>query len=187
MRCMSLSVGSTFAGYRIERLLGSGGMGEVYLAQHPRLPRRDALKILRPDLSADPEFRMRFLREAAIAAALTHPNIVTVHDTGESDGQLWIATEYIDGTDAAQLSRSRYPAGMPIDDACAIVTAVASALDSAHDKGLLHRDVMPANLLLSQPDRDGHRHGLGLDDRRLWSRGFAAGLAAGVRDGAERL
>ena len=158
MRCMSLSVGSTFAGYRIERLLGSGGMGEVYLAQHPRLPRRDALKILRPDLSADPEFRMRFLREAAIAAALTHPNIVTVHDTGESDGQLWIATEYIDGTDAAQLSRSRYPAGMPIDDACAIVTAVASALDSAHDKGLLHRDVKPANLLLSQPDRDGHRH-----------------------------
>ncbi len=154
---MPLSPGTVFAGYSIVRLLGSGGMGEVYLAEHPRLPRKDALKILRPDASDDKDFRQRFIREADLAAALSHPNIVTVHDRGEFDGQLWIATEYVDGTDAAQLVRDRYPAGMPVENASAIVTAIASALDYAHDRGLLHRDVKPANILLSQLNRDGQR------------------------------
>ena len=85
---MPLRVGDTFAGYRILRLLGSGGMGEVYLVQHPRLPRHDALKVLRPDVSNDASFRERFIREADLAAGLRHPHIVGIHDRGEHDGQL---------------------------------------------------------------------------------------------------
>ena len=153
---MPLESGSTFAGYTILRLLGTGGMGEVYLAQHPRLPRRDALKILAETTTADSDFRERFLREAHLAATLWHPNIVQVHDRGEFDGQLWIAMDYVEGSDAAQLMKGRYPAGMPVRDACAIVTAVAGALDYAHQRGLLHRDVKPANILLSNPE-DGQR------------------------------
>ena len=94
---MPLSEGQTFAGYRIVRLLGSGGMGEVYLAEHPRLPRRDALKVLAAEVSADPEYRERFVREADLAAKLWHPNIVGVHDRGECDGQLWIAMDLSPG------------------------------------------------------------------------------------------
>lgn len=153
---MSLSPGTGFAGYTIVRLLGSGGMGLVYLAQHPRLPRQDALKVLRADVSDDGEFHERFIQEADLAASLSHPNILTVHDRGEYDEQLWIATAYIDGTDAAQLMRE-YPAGMPVDEVLAIVTAIANALDYAHDRGLLHRDVKPANILLSQLDKDRQR------------------------------
>lgn len=153
---MALNVGATFAGYRIIRLLGSGGMGEVYLAEHPRLPRRDAVKILSPDVSADPAFRDRFHREADLAATLFHPHIVGVHDRGEYDGQLWISLDFVDGPDAAGLMRRRYPAGMPAQEALAILSAVASALDYAHGRGLLHRDVKPANILLtdgSEADR----------------------------------
>jgi serine/threonine protein kinase, bacterial len=153
---MPLMSGAIFAEYTILRLLGSGGMGEVYLAQHPRLPRRDALKILPSDVSADREFRERFNREADLAAELFHPNIVGVHDRGEFDEQLWISMDYIEGTDAAQLMRERYPAGMPADEVLSIVTAVAGALDYAHQHHLLHRDVKPANILLTNPT-DGER------------------------------
>src|SRR3954447_22869477 len=138
---MPLRIGETFAGYRVLRLLGSGGMGEVYLVQHPRLPRQEALKVLRSDISSDPSFRDRFIREADLAAGLRHPHIVGIHDRGEHQGQLWIAMDYIDGTDIAELVQRRYPAGMPTDAALPIITAVASALDYAHKRGLLHRDV----------------------------------------------
>jgi serine/threonine-protein kinase len=151
---MPLRIGDTFAGYRILRLLGSGGMGEVYLAQHPRLPRHDALKVLRPDVSNDSSFRDRFIREADLASGLRHPHIVGIHDRGEHDGQLWIAMDYIDGTDAAELMRQRYPAGMPVEVAISIITAVASALDYAHKRGLLHRDVKPANIIVADLDSD---------------------------------
>jgi len=154
---MPLSAGTSFAGYTVVRLLGSGGMGEVYLVQHPRLPRREALKILPPSLTADAAFRQRFLREADLAAKLFHPHIVEVHDRGEFDNQLWISMDYIDGTDAARLVRDHYPAGMPLDEAVTITTAVASALDHAHERGLLHRDVKPANILLTDPDASGQR------------------------------
>jgi serine/threonine-protein kinase len=151
---MPLRIGHTFAGYRILRLLGSGGMGEVYLVQHPRLPRQDALKVLRPDVSSDASFRERFIREADLAAGLRHPHIVGIHDRGEYSGQLWIAMDYIDGIDAAQLVEQRYPAGLPIDFAAVIITAVASALDYAHKKSLLHRDVKPANIIVADLDTD---------------------------------
>lgn len=148
---MPLSGGAVFAGYRIERLLGSGAMGEVYLARHPRLPRRDALKVLSGALTADDEFRQRFQLEAEVAATLFHPDIVGVHDRGEFDGRLWIAMDYVDGTDAAALIADRFPNGMPEADAVAIITAIAGALDYAHQHGLLHRDVKPANIMVAEP------------------------------------
>ncbi|MGE2724427.1 serine/threonine-protein kinase [Mycolicibacterium pulveris] len=154
---MPIADGAEFAGYSIIRLLGAGGMGEVYLAQHPRLPRLEALKILPEDVSADPEFRRRFAREADIAASLWHPHIVAVHDRGEFEGQLWIAMDYVDGTDAARLTRDRYPHGMPPHDVLEIVSAIANALDYAHERYLLHRDVKPANILLTDPQGGDRR------------------------------
>ena len=184
---MTLGAGETFAGYTVLGQLGAGGMGEVYLAQHPRLPRKEALKILRPDISTDAGFRQRFIREADAIAALEHPHIVTVYDRGDTNGQLWIATQYIDGTDAAQLLARRYPTGMPPDEVAEITTGVAAALDYAHAHGLLHRDVKPANILLSQPDTDGQRRiyladfGIArpLDDTAgLTATGFTVGTVA---------
>ena len=93
---MTLRPGESFAGYTIVRQLGNGGMGEVYLAHHPRLPRQEAVKVLRPEISSDSTFRQRFIREADSVASLEHPNIVTVHDRGETAGQLWIATQLIE-------------------------------------------------------------------------------------------
>ncbi|KUH93233.1 serine/threonine-protein kinase [Mycobacterium sp. IS-3022] len=154
---MPLADGATFAGYTIVRLLGAGGMGEVYLAEHPRLPRRDALKVLPTSVSADDEYRRRFQREADIAATLWHPHIVGVHDRGESDGQIWISMDYVDGTDAARLLQERYPDGMPPREVVSIISAIADALDYAHQGGLLHRDVKPANILLANPDSGGER------------------------------
>ncbi|WP_205874667.1 serine/threonine-protein kinase [Mycobacterium camsae] len=149
---MSLEVGQEFAGYTILRVLGAGGMGRVYLATHPRLPREDALKVLAPEYTADPEYRTRFAREADLAAGLSHPHIVRIYDRGENDGQLWISMDYVAGTDASHLLNERYQRGMPIDEVIAIISAVASALDYAHHRGLLHRDVKPANILLTDPD-----------------------------------
>ncbi|WP_156689625.1 serine/threonine-protein kinase [Mycobacterium sp. Marseille-P9652] len=153
---LAVANGSPFAGYTILRQLGAGGMAEVYLALHPRLPRRDVIKVLAEAVTADPEFRERFNREADLAATLWHPHIVGVHDRGEFNGQLWISMDYVEGTDAARLVKERYSDGMPIDEVSAIVQAVAGALDYAHDRGLLHRDVKPANILLTHPE-DGER------------------------------
>lgn len=153
----ALAAPTSFAGYTILRPLGSGGMADVYLAKHPRLPRRDALKVLSAGTTADEEFRERFNREADLAATLWHPHIVAVHDRGEFDGHLWIAMDYVEGTDAARLMRERSRGGMAVADVCAIVTAVAGALDYAHARGLLHRDVKPANILLTHPDEDDRR------------------------------
>jgi serine/threonine-protein kinase len=133
---MTLGAGHQFAGYTVVRLVGAGGMGEVFLAQHPRLPgRRDALKLLGRDISSDAKFRERFLREANLASTLSHQHIVGVTGRGEYEGRLWIAIDYIDGEDAAELLRRRFPAGMPAGLVAAIVTAVGSALDYAHSEG----------------------------------------------------
>ncbi|MBS4730572.1 serine/threonine protein kinase [Mycobacterium sp. SM1] len=154
---MPLTIGAAFANFTIIRSLGSGAMGEVYLAQHPRLPRRDALKVLLAHVSADSEYRSRFEREADLASTLWHPHIVGVHDRGEAEGRLWISMDFVDGLDAARLLAERFPAGMPPNHVLDIVTAVASALDYAHKQGLLHRDIKPANIMLTNVDDDGGR------------------------------
>jgi Protein kinase domain/TPM domain len=159
-----LTQGQVFAGYTIVRQLGSGGMGQVYLAQHPRLPRHDALKILPGEFTADDEFRRRFNREADLAANLYSEHIVGIHDRGEYDGQLWISMDYVEGTDAANLLRSRYPSGMPKTEVVEIISAVADALDYAHSRGLLHRDVKPANILLGPDSPGNHKRRILLAD-----------------------
>jgi hypothetical protein len=105
------------------------------LARHPRLSRFEALKILRADVSADPDYQQRFNREADLAAGLWHPHIVTVHDRGEFEGQLWITMDYVDGSDIAALMGQEYPGGMPAGQVVAIMAAVGAALDRAHHRG----------------------------------------------------
>ncbi|OBF12940.1 serine/threonine-protein kinase [Mycobacterium sp. ACS4331] len=153
---MPLADGATFAGYTIIRLLGAGGMGEVYLARHPRLNRQDALKVLTETCTEDAEYRGRFDREADVVAGLWHPHIVGVHDRGEYEGKLWISMDYVDGIDAAELL-ARNPSGLPLAAVVPIVTAVAEALDYAHARHLLHRDVKPANILIADPGTPDER------------------------------
>jgi serine/threonine protein kinase, bacterial len=154
---MPLTVGDVFAGYTVVRTLGSGGMGEVYLVDHPRLPRRDALKVLPAELTRDSEYRQRFNREADIVAHLWHPDIVSVHDRGETDGQLWLTMDYVEGTDAARLLKDYRGGGLPPGDVLRVVSAVADALDYAHERQLLHRDVKPSNILLSTAESGRQR------------------------------
>nr|WP_040709545.1 serine/threonine-protein kinase [Nocardia takedensis] len=141
-----LANGDVFAGYVIERQLGRGGMGSVYLAKHPRLPRMTALKLLNREMFFDKEVRARFEREADLVARLDHPNIVTVYDRGLDDEQLWISMQFIDGIDAASVD----PETLPPARAIQIVKETADALDYAHGMGVLHRDVKPANILLAR-------------------------------------
>lgn len=110
---MQLAPGDVFAGYTIIEALGAGGMGEVYHARHPRLPRRDALKVLPTGISRDSTFRERFTREADLASGLWHPNVVSVYDRGEHNGQLWIAMEFVDGTDAGRRLAGCTPRACP--------------------------------------------------------------------------
>jgi serine/threonine protein kinase len=139
-------VGRVVAGYRIEERIGRGGMGVVYRAQHLNLQRRAAIKIIAPDLAEASGFRERFNREARIAAALQHPNIVTVYDAGEEDGLLYLAMQFIEGSDLSAVLRSqgRLRPYRAID----VCRQVAAALDAAHGQGLIHRDVKPANVLI---------------------------------------
>jgi serine/threonine-protein kinase len=154
---MPLVSGATAAGFNVVRLLGCGHIGELYLAEHPRLPRRHALKILSADVSADPEYRERFNRESDLAAALWHPHIVSLHDRGEFEGRLWLSMDYVDGADAAQLLRDSYPDGMPPDEVIEIVSAIADALDYAHAHDLLHRYVKPSNILITSSASEKRR------------------------------
>jgi len=174
---MSLRPGEVFAGYTVERELGAGGMGSVYLVRHPRLPRFDALKLLRPELCDDPNFVGRFEREADTVAQLDHPNIVAVHDRGSQDGQLWISMRFIDGTNAEK-ALADYEQGMPPERVVRIVSKVASALDYAHRHHLLHRDVKPANILLTGGPEDE-------DAERVFLSDF--GVAKAIGEAAERI
>ncbi len=145
-RVLSGEPGSTIAGYRIEALVARGGMGAVYLAHDERLGRKVALKVIAPELAGDERFRERFLREWKIAASLEHPSIVPIYDAGEADGQLYIAMRYVEETDLRSLVAGERSLEPP--RALAIASQVASALDAAHARGVVHRDVKPGNVLL---------------------------------------
>ena len=144
------SVGSELLGYRIEELIGRGGMGVVFRARDLRLKRNVALKLLAPELVSDERFRERFLRESELAASLDHANVIPIYEAGEADGRLFIAMRYVDGGDLGDVLRAG-----PLDPETALefCSQLAEALDAAHERGLVHRDVKPSNVLL-----DGSKH-----------------------------
>ncbi len=149
-------VGEQFAGYRIESVLGRGGMSVVYLARDLALERRVALKVMAPELAQDERFRERFIQESRAAAALDHPNIVPIYEAREVDGLLYIAMRYVRGTDLRTLLAREGPLGPR--RTVGIVGQAAAALDAAHAAGLVHRDVKPANILLAAAPDGGAEH-----------------------------
>src|SRR4051794_23346549 len=144
-----LATGTTIAGYRIDGIVGTGGMGVVYEATQLSLGRTVALKVLGSHLSADDDFARRFRREAMLQAALEHPSIVTVYEAGDADDGLYLAMRLVRGTNLKQLILD----GLAPRRALDLLEQIASALDTAHDAGLIHRDVKPQNMLVDQEDR----------------------------------
>jgi YVTN family beta-propeller protein len=150
-------VGTEIAGYRIEVLAGRGGMSVVYRAEHLRLGRKVALKLLAPELATNDAFRDRFIRESRLAASIDHPNIIPIYDADEVEGLLYIAMRYVEGTDLKGLLRRTGP--LDPERAVNIVSQAARALDAAHVRGLIHRDVKPANILIvPAEDEDSFDH-----------------------------
>lgn len=145
------------AGYRIEAVLGHGGMATVYRAEQLKLGRLVALKVMAPELADDAEFRRHFLEESRLAADLAHPHVVPIFDAGDADGLLYIAMRYVQGSDLSALLRRGGP--MPTADALELLSQIADALDTAHSQGLLHRDVTPGNVLIAERE----------DGRPRWS------------------
>ena len=170
-------VGDEFAGYRLRSVLGRGGMSAVYQAENPRLGNVIALKILAPELAADDVFRTRFLEESRIAAAMNHPHVIPIHDMGSSGGLLYIAMRCVAGTDLRQMIAKRGP--LPPDVAMFLLTQAARALDAAHRRGLVHRDVKPGNLLIERGSEDGEPDHLYLADFGITKRAVSrSGLSS---------
>jgi serine/threonine protein kinase len=142
-----LTIGSRFGGYRVDSFVARGGMGMIYKATQLALDRTVALKIVVPELAPDEAFRARFKREAQLAGTLDHPNILPVYEAGEIDGQLFLAMRFVVGTDLQTLIAREH--ALSPERATAIIVQVASALDAAHSRGLVHRDVKPANILIA--------------------------------------
>ena len=139
-------VGEEVAGYRVERLVGRGGMGDVYRAHDDSLERPVALKLLADRYAEDDDLRERIMRESRLAAGLDHPNVVPVYEAGEAEGRVYIAMRYVDGTDLRALLRRE--GALEPTRAVEIASQVANALDAAHARGLVHRDVKPSNVLI---------------------------------------
>jgi streptogramin lyase len=177
------AIGSDFVGYRIDELIGRGGMGVVYRAFDRRLKRTVALKLVAPSLARDERFRARFARESELAMSLEHPNVVPIYDAGDVDGSVYLAMRLVDGTDLRSLLRSDGALEPP--RAAAICAQIASALDAAHARGLVHRDVKPSNVLLDSAEhvyladfgltrRHADQAAEGVDDRSLGTPAYLA-------------
>jgi streptogramin lyase len=170
-----LEIGTDFVGYRIEELIGRGGMGVVYRAYDLRLKRTIALKLVAPELALDERFRARFARETELAMSLEHPNVIPIYDAGDVDGRLYLAMRLIDGPDLRGIMRAE--GALPPARACAICGQVAAALDAAHAKGLVHRDVKPSNVLV---DADDHVYVADLGIGRRLEEGSAEDRSVGT-------
>ena len=181
-----LRPGSRIAGYVLAEQVGAGGMAVVFRAHDERLDRQVALKVLAPAFAADDSFRQRFIRESRAAAAVDDPHIIPVFEAGESGGVLFIAMRYVRGGDVRSLLTRSGP--LPPAQVAEIIAQVASALDAAHERGLVHRDVKPANMLLdsvAEADRPGHVYlsDFGLSKGALAASGLtAAGQFLGTLD-----
>jgi protein kinase-like protein len=155
-RRVDLSAGEEFAGYRIERSLGRGGMGVLYLAVEPGLERRVALKLIAPEAAADEVFARRFAEESRIAASIEHPNVVPIYAAGQADGIPFIAMRYVSGSDLGR--RLAREGRLEPATATALIAQVGNGLDAIHAAGLVHRDVKPANVLLSDMGGEDHAY-----------------------------
>ena len=171
---LAIGPGVLFGGYRIEAIVGRGGMGVVYRATDLSLSRPVALKLIAPEFAQDPAFRERFLREPRLAASLDHPGVVPIYEAGEREGQLYLAMRWVEGSDLRRmLQRDRR---LSPEVTVAVLTQVADALDATHRRGLVHRDVKPANILV---DDDGHAY---LGDFGISGEAGADGRMAGTLD-----
>ena len=172
---MPLEIGNEIAGYRIDAVVGRGGMGVVYRATEIALDRPVALKLIAPELAGDARFRDRFMRESRLAASIDHAGILPVYAVGEADGELFLAMRFVAGTDLRRVLEERGP--LPVDRALDSVGQIAGALDAAHERGLVHRDVKPANVLV---DPTGHCY---LSDFGLTKQTDSATTASGTLAG----
>jgi serine/threonine protein kinase len=144
-----IQIGSTFAGYSVEGVLGRGGMGVVYLAEQPELGRKVAIKVIAPALASDPDYLRRFKHESRLAAAIEHPNAIPIYEAGVAEDDIpYLVMRYVDGVDLATLLRRE--GRLDGARAARIVEQVSGALDEAHARGLVHRDVKPANVIVEQ-------------------------------------
>jgi serine/threonine protein kinase len=165
-----LSPGTVLGGYRVESFVARGGMGVVYRATQLALDRIVALKVVAPEFADDAGFRERFGREARLAASLDHPNILPIYEAGEIDGQLFLSMRFVEGTDLKSVIDQ---SALAAPRAAALVAQVANALDAAHSRGLIHRDVKPGNILIAQE--------YGQERAYLADFGLSKNLAAGTR------
>ena len=153
---ISLGVGDVIAGYRLDEPAGRGGMGVVFQATHIALERRVAVKLIAPELAANEQFRERFKRESRVAASIDHAHVIPIFDAGDEDGQLYVAMRYVDGTDLGELIAQQ--GNLPPLQAVDLTAQVADGLDAAHERGLVHRDVKPANVLLESRGSGYHSY-----------------------------
>ena len=175
-----LRAGDQLAGYRIEAVAGRGGMGLVYRARQRRPDRIVALKVIVPALAADPVFRGRFERESNLAAQIEHPNVIPVYEIGEEDELLYIAMRFIAGVDLGALLNQSGP--LPPERATRLIAQVGDALDAAHERGLVHRDIKPGNVLIDASDHV-YLTDFGLTKRTDETKGMTAtGMFVGTVD-----